>query len=220
MATLPGIVSRATPGEKGFDAGVTLDPPAIAQLAKQFRFCLRYVPYDNWTQGDLTNAEATNIVRSGLALMPIYPYPGPGWQPDASSGVLHGRRAVAGAQAIGFPKDVNLWMDLEGIANGWPSQATIDHCNTWFDVVDSAGYVPGIYVGEPVNLTGEQLFSSLKFEHYWRSLSASTPDVPTRGYQMLQSASAPVAGVDIDANLTQRDLLGGNAQWLILAHFS
>jgi hypothetical protein len=194
-----------------------LEPAVIAKLAQQFQFCARYVPWDNWSTGDLTSTEATNILQAGLALMPIYPYPGEGWEPDAASGILCGRRAAAGAQALGFPKNVNLWMDLEGIAPGWPSANTIDHCNNWFDAVDAAGYVPGIYVGEPVNLTGEQLFSSLKFDHYWRSLSGATPEIPTRGYQMLQSSAGPVAGISIDANVTQRDLLGGNAQWLVIA---
>jgi len=109
-------------------------------------------------------------------------------------------------------------MDLEGIAPDWPPQQTVDHCNSWFDVVEAAGYVPGIYVGEPVNLTGERLFSSLKFHHYWKSLSGATSDIPTRGYQMIQSGADPVAGISIDSNVAQRDLLGGNAQWLVIVH--
>jgi hypothetical protein len=216
MPTLPGVIRSATPSAKGFDCAVNLTQTNVAQLAKQFQFCVRYIPWNNWTSGDLTFTEAISILQSGLALMPVYPYPDAGWQPDQSSGVLCGKRAVAGAETIGFPKNVNVWMDLEGIANGWPAQSTIDHCNSWFDVVEAAGYVPGLYVGEPVNLTGAQLFSSLKFHHYWRSLSGSTPDIPTRGYQMLQSAGGDVAGVSIDGNVTQRDLLGGNAQWLVV----
>ncbi|MFY9719386.1 MAG: glycoside hydrolase domain-containing protein [Candidatus Cybelea sp.] len=218
MANLPGVIRRATPAAKGFDTAANLSPAAIAALAKQFQFCVRYVPWDTRSAGDLTSTEATNILQAGLALMPIYPYPGAGWQPDDASGLLGGKRAAAGAESLGFPKGVNLWMDLEGVAPGWPAASTIDHCNNWFDVVEAAGYVPGIYVGEPVNLTGEQLFSSLKFDHYWRSLSGATPDIPTRGYQMLQSAAEPIAGISIDSNVAQRDSLGGNAQWLVIAH--
>lgn len=218
MPDLPGVIRSATPGAKGFDTAVNLDSAAIAELAKQFQFCVRYVPWHNWTDGDLTFTEAVNILQSGLALMPVYPYPGPGWQPDEASGIVCGKRAVAGAETLGFPKNVNLWMDLEGIASDWSPQNTIAHCNNWFDVVEAAGYVPGIYVGEPINLSGEQLFSSLKFHHYWRSLSGATPPIPTRGYQMLQSAADPVAGIDIDSNVAQRDQLGGNAQWLVIVH--
>jgi hypothetical protein len=216
VPTLPGIVRSATPIAKGFDCSVNLTQPNISELAEQFQFCVRYLPWHNWREGDLTYSEAMNILQSGLALMPVYPYPGSGWQPDRSSGVLCGTRAVAGAQVIGFPRNVNLWMDLEGIADGWPAQSTIDHCNNWFDVVEAAGYVPGLYVGVPVNLTGEQLFLSLKFHHYWKSLSESTPDIPTRGYQMVQSAGGDVAGVSVDLNVTRRDLLGGHAKWLVV----
>jgi hypothetical protein len=218
MSSLPGVVRSATPGAKGFDASVNLSAASTSALAGQFSFCLRYVPFHGWTDGDLTFSEATAILQSGLALMPIYPYPGDDWQPDAASGSLHGSRAVAGAQALGFPAGVNLWMDLEGIASAWPSQSVIDHCNVWFDVVEASGYVPGVYVGMPCGLTGDQLFSALKFHHYWRSQSASTPDVPTRGYQMVQSLPATVDGIELDPDVTQRDLLGGNAQWLVLPH--
>lgn len=218
MLALPGVVRSATPTAKGFDCAVNLTVANIAALARQFQFCVRYVPWHNWTDGDLTYTEAINILQSGMALMPVYPYPGAGWQPDQASGIVCGKRAVAGAETLGFPPNVNLWMDLEGIADGWPAQNTIDHCNNWFDVVEAAGYVPGVYVGEPVNLTSEQLFSSLKFHHYWRSLSGATPDIPVRGYQMIQSAGGTVSGVSIDSNIVQRDLLGGNAQWLVIVH--
>lgn len=218
MPTLMGSVRSATPGAQGFDASVNLSPSAVAALSGQFAFCLRYVPFDGWIDGDLTFDEAANILESGLALMPIYPYPGDNWQPNGASGVTHGRRAAANARALGFPDNVNLWMDLEGIADGWPVQSVIDHCNMWFDVVEAAGYVPGIYVGMPCGLTADQLFWALKFHHYWRSQSASTPDIPSRGYQMIQSMPTTVAGIEVDPDATRRDSLGGNAQWLVLAH--
>ena len=216
MSTLPGVVRSATPAAKGFDCAVNLSQRNIAELVKQFQFCVRYIPWNTWQSGDLTVNEATDILQGGLALMPVYPYPGSGWQPNQSTGIRCGKIAVAGAETIGFPKNINVWMDFEGIADGWPAQDSIDHCNSWFDVVEAAGYLPGIYVGEPINLTGDQLFSSLKFHHYWRSLSGATPQIPTRGYQMIQSAGGTVAGVSIDSNVTQRDLLGGNAQWLVI----
>jgi len=65
------VIRSATPTAKGFDAAVNLDPAPIAELAKQFQFCLRYVPWHNWIDGDLTFTEAMNILQSGLALMPI-----------------------------------------------------------------------------------------------------------------------------------------------------
>jgi hypothetical protein len=215
-----GSVRSATPGAKGFDASVTLTSANIDSLSQQFAFCLRYVAFNNLVDGDLTFDEAANILEGGMALMPIYPCPFSTsvWKPDVDSGKLHGRRAADNARAVGFPDNVNLWMDLEGIADGWPAQNVIDHCNAWYDVVESAGYVPGIYVGMPCGLTGDQLFSNLKFQHYWRSLSGSTPDIPTRGYQMIQSGVGNQSGVDVDLDVTQRDQLGGNAQWLILAH--
>ena len=223
MSTLLGSVRSATPGVQGFDTSVGLGPDKISALAQRYTFCLRFVPFDAWSTGDLTFDEAANILESGLALMPIYPCPYSTaiWKPDANSGKTHGRRAATNARATGFPDNVNLWLDLEGIAPDCPAQNVIDHCNNWYDVVESAGYVPGIYVGMPCGLSGDQLFSNLKFQHYWRSESGSTPDIPTRGFQMKQSLTITLPdpiGIEIDPDVTLRDGLGGNAQWLVLAH--
>jgi hypothetical protein len=218
MTLLPGSVNSATPGAQGFDASVNLAASDITLLAKTFTFCLRYVPYNAWTGGDVTYDEAKSILQAGLALMPIYPYPGSGWQPDGASGTVNGNRAISGARTAGFPDNMNLWMDLEGIADGWPAQSVIDHCNAWYDVVEAAGFVPGLYVGLPCGLTGDQLYSSLKFHHYWRSESTSSPAIPVRGYQVIPSLSTTPAdlGFEIDPDVTQRDNLGGNAQWLVV----
>ena len=69
----------------------------------------------------------------------------------------------------------------------------------------------------PCGLTGDQLHNALKFHSYWRSESASTPDIPVRGFQMIQSRGQTVDGLALDPDVTQRDLLGNDAQWLVFA---
>ena len=81
------------------------------------------------------------------------------------------------------------------------------------EAIGAAGYVPGIYVGADCILNGQALRFRLKFAHYWKSLS-DVPDIPGRGYQMIQSAGQPVADVDTDLDRTQTDLLGDKVVWL------
>ena len=85
------------------------------------------------------------------------------------------------------------------------------------DVADNmrkfGGFIPGIYVGANCILSGNQLYSDLKFQHYWKSLS-NVPTIPNRGYQLIQSKGATVYGVNIDNDTTQNDEQGDSMIWL------
>lgn len=109
---------------------------------------------------------------------------------------------------------MNLWCDLEGIKTGTSSQDVIAYCKAWYNAVNAAKYVPGLYVGADMYLTSAQLYMDLPFQHYWRSLS-QVPDVETRGYQLVQHLyQGTINGIDIDTNATQTDHLGGQVLWL------
>ena len=211
---LNGTVQGATAGACGFDA----DTQLTAGLARQFfalgyRFCVRYVSRGPEASADLSGDEASAILGAGLALMPVQHVRAPGWSPSASLGQQDGAAAAANAGAVGFPPGVNVWCDLEGLQPGASAQQVIDYCNSWYDAVNAAGYVPGIYVGADAILDGPTLRHKLKFAHYWKSLS-HVPDIPGRGYQMIQSNEHDANGIGIDENRTQTDLLGDTVLWL------
>lgn len=210
-----GKVQAATPGVCGFDA----DTAISADLARQFfaqgwRFCVRYVSRGAESSGDLGSQEVSDILASGLALMPVQHVRAPGWSPTGDLGQQDGGAAATNAAAAGFPAAVNVWCDLEGVASGTAAQDVIDYCQAWFDAVAAGGFLPGLYVGAQVILSGQQLLD-LPFQHYWRSQS-NVPDIPDRGYQMVQLfPSVTVNGIGIDVDVTQTDQEGGQAQWLV-----
>jgi hypothetical protein len=212
--SLPGQVEGATPSVPGFDSD-TIISAALAQhcSALGYKFCLRYLSLGQESPGDLSTQEATGILNSGLALMPVQHVRQIGWSPSESLGQQDGQSAVANAQNVGFPQGVSLWCDLEGVNRTTQPQDVIDYCQAWYQAVAAAGYVPGLYVGAGAVLSGQQLYD-LSFQHYWRSGSI-VPDIPIRSYQLLQFCPPVlVNGVWVDVNVTQNDKLGGQAQWL------
>jgi hypothetical protein len=212
---LPGTVQQAPPGLSGFDANSVLSP-ANAQALKTagYDFCIRYVPRTaSLAAGNLTNAEALNILNAGLALMAVQHVANEGWNPTASLGTSYGSFAATYAsEVVALPQGINIWLDLEGVASGTPATNVTDYCQAWYDAVNSAGYVPGIYVGWDDILSPQQLYNDLSFQHYWRAYNG--PQVATRGYQLIQKTQVTVSGITIDPDVTQNDELGGTAIWL------
>jgi len=215
--TLPGTVEASTPSVPGFDSD-TIITAAVAQqfYAGGYKFCLRYLSLRSESPQDLTTQEATDILNSGLALMPVQHVRKPGWSPTASLGQEDGQNAASNAQDVGFPAGVNVWCDLEGVGGGASPQDVIDYCQAWYTAVDSAGFVPGLYVGDSAQLSGQQLFD-LSFQHYWKSQSR-VPAIPNRGYQLIQFLPSVTAyGIAIDMDITQTDAKNGQSLWLRVA---
>ncbi len=211
-------VQIAAPGLHGFDADTAISGAAAAAFNEQgFQFCIRYLSRTSpQASGDLSSSEVQAILASGLSLMAIQHVSKPGWVPDATLGQQYGATAAANADSVGFPAGVNVWLDLEGIKSGVDSEDVIAYCNAWFDEVAAAGFVPGVYVGADCILDGDALFWRLKTQHYWRS-GSTTPDIPQRGYQLVQRiTSAPdvVNGIAIDRNITMNDEFGDSVLWL------
>jgi hypothetical protein len=213
--TLPGTVRSAPPNVMGIDTDSVISSSSAQQLvAAGYRFAIRYLSLTAPEQtGDLTHAEAVTILNAGLALMPVQHVENPGWTPSASLGTQFGDTAAANASAVGFPSNVNVWMDLEGVASGTPTQAIIDYCNNWAAAVVAEGFIPGLYVGYDTFLTSAQL-AALNYQHYWKSLS-TVPPISGRGYQLIQSAGSGGYGLSsFDDDMTQTDQLGGTVQWI------
>ena len=212
--SLPGKVQGASSSVPGFDCDATLS----ADLARHFftqgyKFCLRYLPRGQGSSLDLTEQEATDILNSGLALMPVQHVRKKEWSPNQAMGQQDGQEAAANAATVGFPERVSLWCDLEGVKSSTQALEVIDYCKAWYRAVNAAGYLPGLFVGAGAILTSQQLYD-LPFQHYWRSQS-QVPDIPNRGYQIIQlSPSLQVNGVWIDLDVALDDNEGGMAQWL------
>jgi len=216
--------NQLLPGEIGTPAtvlGFDTNTPLTAEQAKRFyddgyRFCLRYVGRTEMKAIDLSSEEAANILSAGLALMPVQHVLESPWVPTAALGAEYGGNAALFTSEIGFPKGVNIWCDLEGVERGAEASIVIEYCNNWYDEVNAAGYVPGLYVGANCGLTGQQLYRNLKFQHYWKS-GSKVPEVEKRGYQLFQQTpSVKVNGMSIDKNTAVTDQLRGQVQWLVI----
>jgi glycoside hydrolase-like protein len=210
---LPGQVQDAISSVPGFDCDAVLSADLARQFFSQgYKFCLRYLSRAQAAQ-NLTVQEATGILNSGLALMAVQHARAPGWSPDASLGQQDGQEAATNAKAIGFPSGVCLWCDLEGVNASAQARDVIDYARAWYQAVHAAGYSPALYVGAGTLLSGQQLFD-LPFQHYWRS-SSHVPDIPKRGYQLLQfSPAIQLNGIAIDLDVALLDTERGSAQWL------
>ncbi|HYH79916.1 MAG TPA: DUF1906 domain-containing protein [Longimicrobium sp.] len=217
--TLAGTATAATPGAKGFDANVTISAGvAQAFVEAGYKFCIRYVGRTAMAGHDLTAGEAATILQSGLALMVVQHVEEPGWAPSGALGTEYGANAAAFTKAIGVPPGVNVWLDLEGVADGAATQDVTAYCDNWFAEVQAAGYVPGLYVGYGAGL-GPQGLYDLKFQHYWSAYNLNGDQYPAvRGVQMRQETGGGTVGglttESYDDDFTQTDALGGNALWL------
>jgi hypothetical protein len=223
-ASLPGVIQSAPAGLKGFDANTPISASvAAAFYAKGYRFCVRYVGRTAMASYDLTSTEAKAILNAGLALMVVQHVLNPGWSPTESLGQQYGANAAKFTKQIGVPAGVNLWCDLECVANGTAASDVIAYCNSWAAQVSAAGYVPGLYVGYEPGLSSQQLYDDLQIDHYWGAYNIDGDDIPAvRGLQLQQKVGTggTIGGVSTesyDDDVTMTDGKGGSALWLTLA---
>jgi Domain of unknown function (DUF1906) len=218
---LQGNAQPAANGAIGFDIATRVNSADARKYASQgYQFCIRYVSRDDGTRRnneangtpDLSESEAQQILAAGLALMVVQHCPLKGWEPSGSLGKTYGENAASYAADAGLAENVNLWLDLEGIAENTDHQDIIDYCNAWFAAVATGGYEPGIYIGFDVWLSPDELFFNLKTQHYWRAAGNIT-EVSHRGYQLFQHIQNPGAS-EFDWDVAKNDSLGGTAIWL------
>ena len=221
MPLLSGEVVQAVGGVQGFDTDWRISSAAAVAFRKSgFGFCVRYLSRATpQAARDLSHAEAQAILASGMGLMVVQHVPRAGWVPTSARGSQYGTGAATNAQAVGLPPGVTVWLDLEGVRRGVDKAEVIAYCNAWFAPVAAAGYIPGLYVGANCGLDGDALYWRLRTRHYWRSGSI-VPDLPHRGYQMVQrlmQSPDVVNGIAIDRNVTYIDAFGDSATWLARA---
>jgi hypothetical protein len=210
----------APAGARGFDCDVRLDIDgrAVAFKAAGFAFAVRYLSRRHPEGGDLTASEVRSITAAGLALMPVQHVMSGSWHPSASLGQHYGAAAARQALACGLPRDICVWLDLEGVARDAPAGEIIDYCNAWFDEVRREGFSPGLYVGQDCGLDSRTLGTALGCHYFWRS-GSHVPDVAGPGYCMVQTINrhSPVAGVVHDLDVVQTDSERKRPIWAVLA---
>lgn len=197
----------------GFDTDTVLHQQTVQELvSNNYVFCLRYLSLGHLAQaGDLSASEAQVIRQNGLALMPVQHVSDQGWWPTEALGARYGQNAVTHAVAVGIPPSVTVWLDLEEVNSDAQPHNVIAYCTAWYHAVAEAKYSPGIYIGANCGLTGEQLYQ-LPFQAYWKSMS-DVPEIPVRGYQMVQSRKINLCDIWIDPNHATADAKGGRPQW-------
>lgn len=203
-------VQTATPGTLGFDVNQPLSAAQAAAFKDAgYSFCLRYAPRQlDTNRYNLTNPEMGRILQAGLALMVVQHVAPDNWVPTDILGKQYGEY-VAGycLKTVQLPKGANVWLDLEMVKPLTPVADTINYATEWWNAVNAAGYVPGIYVGYQPGLTPAELYR-LPFQHYWKAYNYDD-GVPGRGFQMLQEPQQTLDGISFDPDKIQTDNKGG-----------
>jgi hypothetical protein len=200
-------VKPAQPGN-GFDCNTPLTPASAKVFRDQgMEFAIRYLPRTPaLIPGCLTKAERDIILAAGLALSAVQHCPLPGFTPSGALGLEYGQYAGKYGGEIELGMFMNIWLDLEGVASGTPAQDVIDYCTQWFDQVQAADFVPGLYVGYGSGLTPKQIYD-LPFQHYWKAYNYDD-GVPERGFQLIQHPAKVLSGISYDPNTCAADLKG------------
>jgi hypothetical protein len=178
-------------GIRGFDCNFPLSTDQAKSAVKHgFRFVGRYLPRITAADHDLSLPEATRILAEGLAISPVQHVEQENWDPVFEKGKSYGVRAAQHSILCGIPFGTTVWLDLEGVRLTAPPENVIQYCNAWHDQVQSAGYLPGIYVGWQAILTADQLYRRLKFTRYWSAYNLNRNLFPAVvGVCMMQGAA-------------------------------
>lgn len=205
------VVKQATAGMQGADINAVLsDAQCVGLKAAGLDFVLRYAPRElDAYRYNLTNPEMLRILNAGLALMVVQHVSPDNWEPTAELGKSYGEyMADFLSKTVQMPKGVSAWLDLEMVKSGTPVADTINYANEWYNAVNAAGYVPGVYVGFAAGLNAEELYSKLQFKAYAKAYNYDD-GVATRGFQWIQHPQKEIAGVMVDPGTIQADHLGG-----------
>lgn len=202
------VVKPAFVGARGVDSlafsqgGST--PQAEALKAAGIDYFVGYL-------GAVDAPRLQSVLAAGLAFMPV-----------TFADQFDGPTTVAACKALGLPAGVTVWLDLEGKGLlSYLSTVLSDKINAWADAVRAAGYDPGLYIGSPQPLTGDELYA-LRVDRYWKAPSrvidryGKVWDGPECGFCMYQTwPSVTWAGVWVDVDFVQQDFRGRVPNWVV-----
>jgi hypothetical protein len=173
--------------------------------------------------GAMTATRLRYVLDAGLAFMPVT------FAGEYKDGAAD---EIAQLRALGIPAGTTVWLDLEGLdpwnmgqtPSGLAQLTTL--INTWARDIKGGGWMPGLYVGSPQPLTGEELYA-LGVVRYWlgigRCVDRSGRDAyPRCGWCMRQDWHGQSngmiwrnTGVLVDTNSVQCDHLGRLPSWVV-----
>lgn len=201
-------------GSLGFDVNQHITADAAKQArAHDIKFVLRYIRRSQTNAYDLTPEEAQIILASGIGLMIVqHVKSAENWVPSGSLGANYGSVAAAEARRVRIGVGVCVWCDLEGVESGVPHLNIVEYAKNWYAQVAAAGFIPGLYIGWHNDLTANELYRSLPFQHYWAAYNLNRDQYPAvRGVQMQQGTQRVIAGMTVDPDVAYADALGGRA---------
>ena len=177
----------------GVDTLATLTPLSIEPLvAARVMFRAGYIDH-------VTPAELAAQLSLGIAFSPV-----------TYALETDGAHTVARLAALGIPKGVTVWLDVERVSAPLDKATLTASINAWARAVTLAGYEPGLYVGAGCPLSSAELYALLVVR-YWRSAS-DVPNVAVRGYCMTQLRPLQVyvagASVFVDVDVVEPDFKG------------
>lgn len=199
-----GAAQAARPWMRGFDSLGAISPAqALRAKAEGFDFVGRYVE-------DMTIAEVQGLFAAGLAIAPLTEGITTPGEINAANGTALGRARAQMLKALGCPPDVHLWTDHEDPP---PGAQSVSYLTDRAAATLAAGFLAGLYLGEPTDLTGPVAYALRGFTGYWRGGGAIPEPLP-RGWQIYQAPPlnqpAPWGGL-MDVNFTMTDYRGANA---------
>lgn len=173
----------------GCDTLQTVTPPDFAKLAA------RGVTWRAAYIEKTSAAELADQLAEGIAFLPVT------YALD-----FNAASHVAKLQALGIPKGVTIFLDVEG-QNLDPTALT-SKINAWAFSIRQAGYDPGLYVGAGCPLDDAALYA-LDVDRYWHSVSR-VPDPKLRGccIRQLRPNDVKPTGLDIDVDVVEPDYQG------------
>jgi hypothetical protein len=162
-------------------------------------------------------ARLAYVLDVGLAFMPVT------FAAEYKDGAAD---ELAQLRALGIPAGTTVWLDLEGL-DAWNMNPVelMRLINNWAVDIKAGGWLPGLYVGAPQPLTGEQLYM-LKVYRYWlgigRCVDRTGKDAyPACGWCMRQDWHGQKSGmmwkdtgVFVDTNSIQCDHQGRLPTWV------
>ncbi len=174
----------------GCDTLQTVTPPEFAELAARGVV---------WRAGYIEKTSAEELAEqlaAGIAFCPVT------YALDFNA-AAH----VAKLQALGIPKGVTVFLDIEG--QNLDPTVLINKINAWAFSIRQAGYDPGMYVGAGCPLNDAQLYA-LDVDRYWHSVSR-VPDPKVRGccVRQIRPNDVKPTGLDIDVDIVEPDYEGG-----------
>lgn len=201
---------QATVGARGVDSY----PFSLSGTAEQARALKSSgIDYLVGYLGVIDPTRLGHVLDAGLAFMPV-----------TLAARYDGAAAIAACKALGLTAGCTVWLDLEGMAAfKTPPNELIAKINTWADVVAAAGYQPGLYVGSPQPLTGDELYR-LHVVRYWKAPSRVLDrngrawDGPACGwcmYQLWPQHTWRDSGVFVDVDFVQQDYRERVPSWVV-----